>query len=119
MTTAFDLIFSALELELGANNNIPVNICKTDNGYEMEFFMAGLVKEDIVVEYESSVLKVSSQYKAAEKEYLVRTIKDKKYSFAIEIKDIDFENSTAEYRDGVLYLTLPKTASVANRLMLK
>jgi len=106
LNTLIDLLYSNTTTFL---NNTLFNVSKNETGYEVEVLLAGVEKENIKIEYESSVLKISCDRVMSEKEYIHQGFGKKNHSLAIELGGIDFENSEGEFKDGILYLKLPKT----------
>jgi len=95
--------------------NVPVNLTETDKSYEMQLVAPGLKKEDFKITLEGDLLTVSFDHKeenSAEnknerwlrKEYRVQSFSR---SFTLDDK-LEPNKISAQYRDGVLHLSLPK-----------
>jgi len=95
---------------------VPANIDETNAGYQLELVAPGFNKEDFNLKLEDNLLTIEADYKSAgqenkasknlRKEYRFKSIKR---SFHIDEK-IELSGITANYRNGVLYVTLPKKA---------
>jgi len=104
----------------GANSgapasNVPVNLQETDKSYEMQLVAPGLRKEDFKINLEGDLLTVSFEQKAEANEenkkqqWLRREYKILSFTRTFNLDDsLDPNKISAQYRDGILYLTLPK-----------
>lgn len=98
------------------NSSVPVNITKSNGGYEMELIAPGFNKEDFKIDMDKDLMTISVQKKEEEskdqkqirKEYSFQPFKR---SFTID-KNIDTENISAQYNNGVLTLNLPTKQEV-------
>lgn len=98
------------------NSNIPVNVKETDRTYEMLLVAPGLKKEDFKININKDLLTVSfeqkeedQQTKKIENNWLRNEYKFQSFSRSFTLDDsLDANKITAEYRDGILHLTLPK-----------
>lgn len=98
--------------------NFPaVNICETNDNYELEFNVPGRKKEDFKITVDKNILSVSFEKKEEEKEENKQFIKREfssqsfKRSFTLDEK-INADEINAKYEDGILHLTLPKKEEV-------
>lgn len=93
----------------------PVNIRETDKSYEMELVAPGLRKEDFKVNMNGKMLTIGFEHKEEKdqqnkgegwlrKEYRMQSFSR---SFSLD-ESVDPNKITASYRDGILYLSLPK-----------
>jgi len=104
----------------GWTGSVPVDIAENDTGYLLWADLPGVRKEDVTVAINGRELTLSAEFKRenavdqgqgreqflrAERPYgnVTRTI-----AFPVEL---DSAKARAEYRDGVLQLTLPKQES--------
>jgi HSP20 family protein len=101
----------------GQRQFVPVNIKENEQGYLLEVIAPGLEKEDFKINLEQNVLTISAEKKAEtenanekeiRKEYKYQSFKR---SFTVD-ENIDAENISAKYVNGVLTLNLPKQAEV-------
>ena len=92
-----------------------VNICESDNAFEIEVAAPGMTKENLNVHVENdSELIVSFDKKATsetdpKRNYIRREFSYGSYRQAFSLpEDIDMEAIKAEMQDGILRITLPK-----------
>jgi HSP20 family protein len=97
------------------HNNVPVNIRETDGAYELQLIAPGLKKENFKVSLEGDLLTVSFENKENnnnEKKndyWITREHRMQSFSRSFTVDNsLDVNGITAEYKDGLLYLTLPK-----------
>lgn len=95
------------------NNCQPmVNIFNQDKAFVIEMAVPGYSKEDFSINLEQQVLKISAEPKQKEvdddkflrKEFSLNGVKR---NFTIP-KNIDTDNISADFRDGLLKITLPR-----------
>jgi HSP20 family protein len=98
-----------------SSNRVPVNVRETDKSYEMEVVAPGLRKEDFNVNISNDMLTVSFKHKEENKQedkregYLRQEYRMQSFNRSFTLDDsVDAEKVTAQYRDGVLHLSLPK-----------
>lgn len=95
-------------------NTPAVNIVETDQNYRIELASPGMKKEDYTIHVEDKVLTVSAQHKS-EKDTNTDKFTRKEFSFdsfsrSFNLPDsIDADSIAAQYENGVMKLTLPKT----------
>lgn len=97
-------------------NMVKTDIHETDKEYVLEAELPGIPKENIQINYENGVLTIEGQHQADmksedDKGNLVRS--ERSFSSVrrqFAIRDIREEEIKAEYKDGILKVTLPKTA---------
>lgn len=96
-----------------------VNISENDEGYQLEFQVPGIQKEDIKIDIEDKVLTVSYEHAdetREEDEKSLRTEFSKrsfKRSFNLG-RSINIEGITAQFDLGILTLDLPKKEEEKN-----
>jgi len=96
--------------------NLPAtNVSENEKYFNIELSIPGYNKEDIKIEVEKDVLKISAQneVKNEEKDENEKVLRQefKKSSFVRRFtipENIDTENISASQKDGVLQITLPK-----------
>ncbi len=102
--------------------SMPVNTCKTDirdegEKYVMEAELPGFTKEDIKLDINGSYLVLTAEHKNEKDEkedkgkYIRRERSYGSYTRSFDITGVDTENISAEYKDGILKIDLPKKAS--------
>ncbi len=113
--------------------SMPVNHCKTDirddgNKYVLESELPGFEKEDIQLDISGTQLTISAQHSTNNDEkdekgnYIRRERSFGSYKRSFDIGDIDSDAISAEYKNGILTIELPKKAPeapVARRLEIK
>lgn len=102
--------------------SMPVNTCKTDirdegEKYVMEAELPGFTKEDIKLDINGSYLVLTAEHKNEKDEkddkgkYIRRERSYGSYTRSFDITGVVTENISAEYKDGILKIDLPKKAS--------
>ncbi|WP_225986541.1 Hsp20/alpha crystallin family protein [Rufibacter sp. LB8] len=90
-----------------------VDLWETQNSYEVEVALPGLKKEDLNVEFQDSVLRVSGERKfnqetKDQKFYRVESAYGK-FSRSFQLPDhVDGAAIDAQFADGILHITVPK-----------
>lgn len=94
---------------------VPVNVRETDKSYEMEVVAPGLRKEDFNVNISDNMLTVSFEHKEENNQenkregYLSQEYRMQSFARSFTLDDtMNAENIAAHYRDGVLYVSIPK-----------
>ncbi len=111
-------------------SNMPMNNCRTDirddgDKYVMESELPGFEKEDIKLDINGSQLTIAAEHSTNNDEkdekgnYIRRERTFGSYKRSFDIGDINTDAITAEYKNGILTIELPKKAPeapVARRL---
>jgi HSP20 family protein len=90
-----------------------VNIREDDGKYNLELAVPGMDKKDLKIDINEDVLTISSETKQ-EKEETKDGYKRKEFSYSSFSKsfylpeNVDRDKIEANYRDGILYVGLPK-----------
>ncbi len=95
-----------------------VDICETDNEYQVAVDLPGIKKDDLDIVIQDGVLTINAE--TLEKSQEVesgRLIRQErrfgKYIRSLRLgADVDEDSVHAEYRDGILNLTIPKAEEV-------
>lgn len=109
----FDLLENALaSANLASFGN--ADLSETDNAYELEIDLPGTKKDDISVDYSDGVLTISAQRNDEREEerkgYYLSERSYGSYQRSFRVPDsVDHDNIKANFNDGVLTITLPKT----------
>ncbi len=113
-----DNLLSDLPVTQNNSMNFPaVNICETNDNYELEFNVPGRKKEDFKITVDKNILTVSYEKNEEHKEETKQFIKREfvtqsfKRSFTLDEK-INADDINAKYENGILFLTLPKKEEV-------
>ncbi len=106
----------------GANFNFShstplVNVSQTDEAYTMEVYAAGFKKEDFKIDVTAENITISAEVKEDEHthkpHYTFQEFKKSSFKRHFKLsKNVDIENVSASYIDGVLHITLPKKEAV-------
>ncbi len=112
-------LFNDLWSDWGTSNKIPpVDVIETDKAYMIEAELAGYSMDEVLVNVDKHVLKLSSakQSKPEEEKDKKSLVRERYYraferSFSLP-EDIDEGAIEGEFSDGVLTITLPKKAEV-------
>lgn len=99
--------------DMTKNMRVPVNLKETDKSYEMEVVAPGLKKEDFNVHLTGDTLTVSFEQQqessANEEGWIHNEYRLRSFSRSFRLDDtVDTNKVTAEYRDGILHMLLPK-----------
>ena len=115
----FDDFFTRDWLSKPYNANISksvpaVNIKETASAFELEVAAPGLAREDFVLELLNDSLVVSATKKELQKEEGDKYTRKEfayqsfKRTFTLDRKLVDSEKISANYKDGILYVQVPK-----------
>ena len=104
----------------GTNSTLPaVNVKENDNEFNIDVAAPGMNKKDFKVNYNNGRLIISSEkeYKNEEKEGEKITRREFSYqsfqrSFAVPENVVDADKISANYKEGILHVTLPKREEV-------
>ncbi len=99
----------------GSNHFPPVNITENDGSYVLSLIAPGFEKDSFSIDLDKNLLTLSAKTKTeTSNDQKLRTefkASGFKRSFTID-ENIDVENISAKYINGVLILTLPKKVNV-------
>ena len=101
-------------------SNLRVDIREEDGTYLLEAELPGLTEKDIDVKVENDLLQIESKKEESKEEkkqgYLVRERRSSSYhrSFVLP-KDADREKIEANFQNGLLTLSIPKTEAAKPR----
>ena len=98
-----------------------VDVAETDTAYQVKAELPGIRKEDLDVTVDDGVLTIKAEHndnqEQTENGQLIRQERSyEKFARSLRLgANVDEETITAEYRDGVLHITLPKAKEVQPR----
>ena len=96
---------------------VAANVSELENGYRLDVIAPGFEKEAFQINLDKNLLTLSADVKKEETGKEVKMVRNEyrfasfKRSFTID-ETIDAENITAEYKNGVLTLNLPRKTAV-------
>ena len=94
----FDSLFAEALNQNYAINKMPnVNIVESESDYKIELAAPGLTKEDFKIELKKDNLSVWAEYHSFARSFVLP-------------EGVDSDNISANYTNGVLYITLAKKA---------
>ena len=98
-----------------------VNVKESDQGFEIELAAPGLIKDDFKISVENRVLTISTEKRDEHEEkrqngYTRREFSYTSFSRSFALPDnVNEEDVDANYKDGVLKLTLTKVPEKQNK----
>ncbi len=97
-----------------------VDIREDGDNVQIKAELPGIEKKDIAIEYQDGILTVSGEKVRETTESAYSEIESGSFLRRFRVGDVNFDKSTADYVNGVLQISLPKTESQkAKRLLLK
>ena len=99
---------------------LAIDVIEDDTTYVVTADMPGISRDEVSVTIDKNVLTVSAESKDEVSQNERKVLRHERYSgkYARSLRlgeDIDEDKVSAEYRDGVLRLVIPKKATVAPR----
>jgi HSP20 family protein len=90
-----------------------VDVREQENEYLMEAELPGLIEKDIELNVEDNILTLSSKKEESKEEtkngYLIRERRNHEFARTFVLpKDVDREKIKAEFKNGLLVVTIPK-----------
>ena len=98
-----------------------VDVAETDTAYQVKAELPGIRKEDLDVTVDDGVLTIKAQHNDNQEQTEIGQLIRQERSYGKFVRslnlgaNVDEETITAEYRDGVLHITLPKAKEVQPR----
>lgn len=101
------------EISREASTTPAVNIKENEDGFFLDFALPGVAKEDVIIELENDLLTVSTEKKTEETSetagYTRREFHYNSFKRNFTLPEtIDSSKITADHKDGVLSITIPK-----------
>jgi HSP20 family protein len=94
--------------------NVPINILEQDKGYEVHIYALGFEKEHIKISVVEDVLYISGNKKTDESldpNFIYQEFPVKTFERIVRLRgEIEKTGITARQEEGILKITLPKTA---------
>ena len=106
-----------LDRAFGNGDSMPVVACRTDiieaeDKYILEAELPGFEKDEIKLDINGDLLVITAEHKteanAEEVKYIRRERTKGAYKRSFDISDVDAEGIDAEYKNGILAITLSK-----------
>lgn len=98
-----------------ANRN-NYKILDAENEVKIVFSLPGFDKKDIEIAYEAGQLKVVAKLEEGSENYFGST--EQKFAFAIDQSKYDFDNAKAEFKNGILDISIPQLEAYSNKKLL-
>ena len=99
---------------LGNFSAIRTDILDKGDHYQLQAELPGFNKEDIKINLEGECLTIQAEHKEESEEKKKEYVRKERHygSFArsFDVSGINTDQITADYKDGILTMTLPKTA---------
>ena len=98
-----------------------VDVAETDTAYQVKAELPGIRKEDLDVTVDDGVLTIKAEHNDNQEQTENGQLICQERSYGKFVRslrlgaNVDEETITAEYRDGVLHITLPKAKEVQPR----
>ena len=98
-----------------------VDVAETDTTYQVKAELPGIRKEDLDVTVDDGVLTIKAQHNDNQEQTEIGQLIRQERSYGKFVRslnlgaNVDEETIAAEYRDGVLHITLPKAKEVQPR----
>lgn len=93
-------------------NQMKCDVYEKDGNYHIEMDVPGYDKEDIKIEVDNGYLTISAETKSEEndesKNYIRRERRYGSFSRSFYVGDIEAESIEAEFKKGILKITVPK-----------
>ena len=101
------------------NMTMKCDIYEKDNKYFLEMDIPGYKKEDIDIDCENGYLTVTAEHEEKDdeedKSYIRKERVNGKNVRKFYIGEVDEENITAEFKDGILKVVVPKKEEINNK----
>ena len=104
----FENVFFNVESTRGVN----VDVLEVENGYRVLAEMPGVKKEDINISFEKGELLIEGNVKKDDAKYLLNERGNSKFRRVISFGDINEDNITAKYENGILDINISLAKNV-------
>lgn len=97
------------------------NIVENEKEFRLEVILPGWTKEEVKVEIDKNLLKISGQIKEEnekiKEEFLRKEFKKHSFERAFTLpKEIDYQKIDAEHKDGILSIRIPKDLETLEKM---
>jgi HSP20 family protein len=105
------------------NNRVPaIDVKETENGYSLEAELPGVTDKDIELKLEGNMLTLSTKKEEQKEEkkdnYLLKERKSFSFTRSFVVpEDVDAEKISAEFKNGLLTLSLPKSEKAKPKML--
>ena len=111
-------------LSVPEESNMKCDIYEKDGVYHIEMDIPGFDKKDIKVECDKGYLTITAQKEGKEEEhkdknYIRRERRYGTYKREFYLGELDSEKINAEFKDGVLTVTVPKKEEVETKAVIE
>ncbi len=94
-------------------NNFRMDVKNLDDHYEIKADLPGVKKEDIKLDFDDGVLKISAVHHQETEDkdgegYIIRERVSGSYERSLRFEDVDAQNISAAFNEGVLCVNVPK-----------
>lgn len=104
-------------------DNMRCDIYELGGDYHIEMDIPGFDKKDISIEAKNGYLTVTaeknSENNEEEKNYIRRERSYGKYERSFYLGDLDSQNVDAEFKDGMLKITIPKKEEIEDKKVIE
>ena len=111
------------DLAVSKNDNMKCDIYELGDDYHIEMDIPGFDKKDISIETKNGYLTViaekNSEDSEEEKNYIRRERSYGKYERSFYLGELDSDNVKAEFKDGMLKITVPKKDEAENKKVIE
>ncbi len=121
LDSIFDDFMDDMEPVRGPLDIMKCDIYEKDGAYHIEADVPGVKKEEIAVECEDGYITISAEKNYehedsdSDKKYLKRERNYSKTTRKFYVGDIDSNDIKAEFKDGILNITVPKQDKLPNK----
>ncbi len=106
-------------------SDMKCDVYEKDGNYNIELDIPGYNKEDITLECDDGILSITAEKKNEvneedkDKKYIRRERVYGKVTRTFSFADIDEENIDAEFNNGILKITIPKTKKIESKKVIE
>lgn len=111
------------DFTISKSDNMKCDIYELEGDYHIEMDIPGFDKKDISIEAKNGYLTVTAEKNSENNEdnknYIRRERSYGKYERSFYLGDLDSENVEAEFKDGMLKITVPKKEEIENKKVIE